>query len=235
MGRSKIIKELANSTIDTVTALKRAKVLFSELKNDELIDWANYELTGYPDNVLLPDYRIEVGNLIGTYIVGTMRSHLKYTEASIPLGKMPQDLKDQILNIEFREGVSALKQLSEEHKTTNSKMGKMLPADFFPVIAKYNRNPYMVIASAKVIVGAQCVDNIFSIIENRLLDALLLLEKEFGNLDELDLNVSTKSSADIEDIANKVIVIVYNDQSVKMGDNNRIKNSTIGSIIESTD
>lgn len=116
MASSKIIKDLANSTIDTPTALKRAKVLFSELNNNELIDWVNHELTGYPDDVVLPDYRIECGNIVGTYMVGTVRSHLKYTEASIPLGKMPEDLKQQILNIEFREGVTALKQLADEHK-----------------------------------------------------------------------------------------------------------------------
>ena len=231
MASSKIIKDLANSTIDTTTALKRAKVLFSELNNNELIDWVNHELTGYPDDVVLPDYRIECGNIVGTYMVGTVRSHLKYTEASIPLGKMPEDLKQQILNIEFREGVTALKQLADEHKITKSSLGKMLPADFFPVISKYNSNPYMVIASAKVIIGAHCIDNIFSVIENRLLDVLILLEKEFGNLDDLDLNASTKTTDDIEKIANRIIVIVYNDQSVRIGDNNKIKNSSLGAII----
>ena len=231
MASSKIIKDLANSTIDTTTALKRAKVLFSELNNNELIDWVNHELTGYPDDVVLPDYRIECGNIVGTYMVGTVRSHLKYTEASIPLGKMPEDLKQQILSIEFREGVTALKQLADEHKITKSSLGKMLPADFFPVISKYNSNPYMVIASAKVIIGAHCIDNIFSVIENRLLDGLILLEKEFGNLDDLDLNASTKTTDDIEKIANRIIVIVYNDQSVRIGDNNKIKNSSLGVII----
>lgn len=231
MACSKIIKDLANSTIDTTTALKRAKVLFSKLNNNELIDWVNHELTGYPNDVVLPDYRIECGNIVGTYMVGTVRSHLKYTEASIPLGKMPEDLKQQILNIEFREGVTALKQLAEEHKNTKSSLGKMLPADFFPVISKYNSNPYMVIASAKVIIGAHCIDNIFSVIENRLLDVLILLEKEFGNLDDLDLNASTKTTDDIEKIANRIIVIVYNDQSVRIGDNNKIKNSLLGAII----
>ena len=64
MARSSIIKDLANSSIDTPTALKRAKVLFSELNNSELIDWVNYELTGYPEDVVLPDYRKEYGNIV---------------------------------------------------------------------------------------------------------------------------------------------------------------------------
>lgn len=234
MARSSIIKDLANSSIDAPTALKRAKVLFSELNNSELIDWVNYELTGYPEDVVLPDYRKEYGNIVGTYIIGTARTHLKYTETSIPLGKMPEDLKNQLLGVEFREGVAALKKLSDEHKSAKNNLGKILPADFFPVISKYNENPYMVIASAKVIIGAHCIDNIFSVIENRLLDVLILLEQEFGSLDELDLNTSTKTTDDIENIANKIIVIVYNDQSVRIGDNNKIKDSSLGAVINDT-
>ena len=147
---------------------------------------------------------------------------------------MPEDLKDQLLGVEFREGVAALKKLSDEHKSAKNNLGKILPADFFPVISKYNGNPYMVIASAKVIIGAHCIDNIFSVIENRLLDVLILLEQEFGNLDDLDLNTSTKTTDDIENIANKIIVIVYNDQSVRIGDNNKIKDSSLGAVINDT-
>ena len=41
MARSAIIKDLANSTVDTMTALKRAKVLFAELGNDDLLEWVS--------------------------------------------------------------------------------------------------------------------------------------------------------------------------------------------------
>lgn len=66
MAKSKIIKDLANSMVDTVTALKRAKVLFAELNNEELLNWVNYELMGYPLGTDLPDYRIEYGILRGS-------------------------------------------------------------------------------------------------------------------------------------------------------------------------
>ena len=41
MAKSKIIKDLANSTVDTMTALKRAKVLLSEIDNQEVNNWIN--------------------------------------------------------------------------------------------------------------------------------------------------------------------------------------------------
>ena len=67
----------------------------------------------------------------------------------------------------------------------------------------------------------------FSVIENRLLDALLLLEKEFGILDDLDIDTTLKSPEEIQSIAKQVYVIVYNDQSVHIGDGNKIKGTDI--------
>lgn len=230
MAKSKIIKDLANGTVDTMTALKRAKVLFAELGNAELINWINYELAGYPSDVELPDYRVERGSLKGSYIKGSMAQHMKWTDVSIPLGTMPEDLKNNLLEIEFRESIGALRQLSE----TNEKglLEKTIPADLFPAIAKFNKDPYMFIVAARVVVGAQCITNIFSVIENRLLDALILLEKEFGNLDELDLDVTEKTPDELQNIIQSLCVVIYQDQSVTIGNNNKIKGTQIASVME---
>ena len=228
MAKSKIIKDIANGTIDTMTALKRAKILFAALENAELLAWVNHEISGYPVDALLPDYRVERGTLKGSYFKGSMASHMKWNNVSIPLGKMPADLADDILKLQFHDGVNALKQLVET--SDNGQLAKPIPADFFPYIAKYNNDPYMNIVSARVVGSTHCVTNIFSVIENRLLDALLLLEKEFGILDDLDIDTSAKSPDEIQTIAKKVYVIIYNDQSVNIGDGNKIKDSNIASI-----
>lgn len=232
MAKSKIIKDLANGSVDTIVALKRAKVLLAEFNSEEILNWINYEIMGYPDDVTLPDYRITSGNLVGSYFKGSMASHMTWTNVSIPLGKMPDDLQKTLLSIQFRESVDALRQLSDESTKENGQLGKTIPADFFPMIAKYNSDPYMIITSARVLFGSQCIRDVFAAIENRLLDILILLEKEFGNLDELDLDISSKTNDELKAIAEKIIVIVYNDNSIKIGDNNKIKSSTIATTIE---
>jgi hypothetical protein len=229
MARSKIIQDLANSKVDTMTALKRAKVLLSELGNNELLNWINYEIAGYPSEVILPVYRIKHGNLIGSYFKGSMASHMTWTNVSLPLGKMPDDKKDEILSVQFREGVEALKQLSENSADGSGQLGKVIPADFFSAIATYNDDPFMIITSARAVIGTHCILNIFSVIENRLLDVLILLEKEFGNLDELDLDVQSKTPEELQDITKQIIVIVYSDHSVNIGDGNKITRSDIAS------
>ena len=55
----------------------------------------------------------------------------------------------------------------------------------------------------------------------------MLLEKEFGNLDELDIDLSTKDETEIENITNNIMVIFYNDNSVTIGDNNKMKDTNI--------
>ena len=90
----------------------------------------------------------------------------------------------------------------------------------------------MIITSARVVVGEHIISNIFSVIENKLLDMLMILEKEFGCLDELDIDITTKSKEDIEAINNRILVLVYNDNSVSIGDGNKIKGTTIASEIK---
>ena len=232
MAKSKIIKDLANSTVDTMTALKRAKVLLSEIDNQEVNNWINYEIGGYPKGVTLPDYRLVRGNLFGSYFKGSMVSHMTWTNVSIPLGKMPDDLQETLLQVELRESVDSLKKVAENSAAKDAQPGKVIPADFYPIIAKYNNDPYMMITSARVIFGEQCITNVFAAIENRLLDILILLEKKFGILDELDIDVTSKDPEELQDIAEKIILIIYHDQSVTIGDNNKIKDSTIASTIE---
>lgn len=230
MARSKIIKDLANGTVDTLTALKRAKVLFASLDNEELLQWISYEIIGYPDEKALPDYRIAEGNLTGSYFKGSMMSHMKYNNVSLPLGKMPEETKRELLSIKFYEGVGALKQLAENSEKKNEfYVGKQLSADFFPYIAHFNNDPYMNIISASVKISSQSILNILSAVENKLLDSLLLLEREFGILDELDLDTASKSAEELQEIADQLTIIIFNDQSIHIGDNNKIKGSSIGS------
>ncbi len=232
MAKSKIIKDLANGEVDTITALKRAKVLVSDLENDGILRWLDYEISGYPEGVAIPSYRKTHGSLMGSYFRGSLANHMTWNHVSIPLGKMPNDKKAILLSVEFREGVEALRKLAQTCQDSRNQLGKTIPADLFSVIATYNDDPYMMITSARVVIGEHIISNIFSVIENKLLDMLMILEKEFGCLDELDIDITTKSKEEIEAINNRILVLVYNDNSVSIGDGNKIKGTTIASEIK---
>ena len=78
MAKSKIIRDLANGEVDTITALKRAKVLVSDLNNDEISEWLDYEISGYPKEAIIPSYRKVHGSLMGSYFKGSMASHMTW-------------------------------------------------------------------------------------------------------------------------------------------------------------
>lgn len=232
MAKSKIIKDLANGEVDIITALKRTKVLVSTLNNTEISKWLDYEISGYPEDAVVPIYRKTHGGLIGSYFKGSMASHMIWTNVSLPLGKMPDETKEILLSVVFQEGVESLKKLAERSRADGTEISKPIPADFFPAIATYNNDPYMMITSARVVVGEHIISNIFSTIENKLLDILMILEKEFGCLDELDIDTTAKSEEEIKAINNRILIVVFNDNSVTIGDGNKIKDTTIASDID---
>lgn len=232
MAKSKIIKELANGSIDTLTALKRAKVLLHSLSNPEISAWLNNEIEGYPDDSIIPSYRIVTGNLMGSYFKGSMTMHMTYNNVSLPLGEMPKEAQEALLTVRFHEGVDSLKLLLKESEGGgNNTLGKSINADFFPLIAHYNNDPYMIITSAKVAISNHTIQTVFSAVENRLLDILMMLEKDFGNLDELDLDTDSKTPEQLSEIIREINVIIFQDNSVRIGDRNTIKGSTISSEI----
>lgn len=225
MSHSKILKDLVNNDIALEIALKRTKLLLSKLNNKEIDDWVTSELIGYADSAELPEYRVIKGTLIGNYFRGTPTNYLSYKNASIPLGRMSKDMQNKVLNIEFTDSVAALKALASP-KQNSSHISKAIPADCYQMISHEIGDPLLSILSAHVDVGCHEVDNILSKVENILIDILIKLEKEFGNLDELDIDTSEKREDELKRIA-KEISIIINDNSVTIGDGNTIKGSNI--------
>ena len=127
MAKSKIIKDIANSSVDTITALKRAKVLVSDLNNAKISKWLDYEISGYPEDATIPSYRKVKGSLIGSYFKGSMASHMKWTNVSLPLGKMPDEAKEVLLSVEFQEGVESLKKLADAYAAAKLQSNRSSP------------------------------------------------------------------------------------------------------------
>lgn len=232
MAKSQIIKDLANGTVDTETVLKRTKVLLQELDNEKLLEWINYEIEGYSSTDNIPEYRKVGGQLYGTYFKGSMASHMTYNHVPLPLGDMPDDDIKPLLTTNITQGIGALKSMIiESEKGDNVGLSKVVPADYYPSIAAYNNDPYMIIVTATVELNMPQIRNIIPKVENKLLDILWYLEKQFGNLDDLDIDIDSKSEREMKEIADHIYVIIYNDQSITIGDKNKIKDSTIASKI----
>ena len=163
----------------------------------------------------------------------SIANHITYNHVPLPLGNLPDEIKEDILTIKIRQGIEALKGvIAESEKNDNSGLMKPIPAEYYPYIAQANNDLGMIIATASVELNMPKVLNIFPKVESKLLDILSYLEKQFGNLDDLDFDIESNSEKELNNIINHIHVLIYNDKSVTLGDNNKIKNSNIASSIK---
>lgn len=221
MAKSKIIIQIANNEISTEIALKRLKVLLSNFDNEKLLHWVNNELNGYGIGEEIPDYRKSFGSLRGTF----MNYTIKATNVNIPIRSDAPDALRTVLNtIEIRDNISTLQMLLDSGKTS---FEYSIPSDYLPNIQYYSAITMTALLSAHIAFSPGLVTHIMASVNNIVLDALLLLEKEFGNLDDLDVDTSSKSEQQLSAIVQQLIFNIYNDSSIKIGDKNTIKESML--------
>ena len=217
MAKSKIIKEFAQGNIDIETILKQLKLLLVDLEKEELINWVNYEIEGYPNSSDIPEYRECQGILKGTFL----NYNTQCKNAPIPLkSNTPDILKEYTRKISLRQGVSALKKLRE----SSGGVCIAIPSDNLINIQHYAAVSMTYLMSAVIETSNTVPYSIISTIENKVMDILLLLEKEFGCLDDLSIDISGKENQEIEKIA-KNITIIINDNHIEIGNDNAIKNT----------
>ena len=220
MAKSTIIKELANSSIDTATALKRLKVLLSNFDRPELMSWVNNELTGYNDTNEVPPYRKSTGQLKGSFIIGNSSQMMKYTNTPLPLVGLSEEARAAVEDVNFVEGITAIRDM------IGQSINKPIPPETYGYIKRGTN--ITSILSARVDIRQSAPQEIISAVENRVLDTLFLLEKEFGNLDDLDIDCTSKSKEELDAVSQKIInIIFWDDNSITIGDHNKISKSEI--------
>ena len=158
---------------------------------------------------------------------------MNYTHVPLSLGNLSAEMKHDLLTIQITQGIEALRgMVSEIERNNGSGLSKPIPAEFYPLIAKANNDLEMIIYTASVELDMSKILNIFPKVESKLFDILYYLEKQFGNLDDLDIDTESKSPTELETIINRIYVMIYNDKSVMIGNNNKIKDSYIASTIK---
>ena len=222
MAKSTIIKDFAGGRVSVEIALKQLKVLLAEFDKPEMLKWVNAELQGYDDTDALPEYRVIVGNLVGNFL----NYYTKCTHISIPLkSDAPKELVEMCSQVRLYDSLSALRALTE----TDREFGRQINASLLPYVQQFSAISMTALLNATVEFSQTQVKNVFSRVENAVLDVLLLLEKEFGNLDDLDIDLTSKSNDEIQNIASNIMILLYNDNSIAIGDNNRMKDNSISS------
>ncbi len=208
MAKSNIIKQLANDEISIAVAFNRLLIIASDIGNEELVKWVKYELNGYPDDVNIPEYReCKCDCFTYTGIIG----NLKIENAPIIL----QDIFAEndyatLIKIKVKNGISSMPQ--EDMYKDCTHLARLV----------YDKRKIQCF-SIRQPIPHHLYKNICGQIKTILIEIMLKLEKEYGNLDSLDIDTSSKSKEEKESINNTIINYIYNDNSVTIGNENKFK------------
>lgn len=215
MARSQIIKDFISTKMDIDTTLQNLIAILYCLDDEGLINWAKKELEGYYTYDELPQYRKLEGRVMASFFVG----YAQYPRRQFGIAHLDKEIQENLLNINIYNSISAL----IEMKKSENSIGKPIPPEFYKTLQS-NSNAH--ITSASVDIDLSEITDIISKVKTKILETLLFLEKEFGNLDDLDVDVSIKEPKELEEIVNHIQINLY-DYSISIGDNNKIKNSNI--------
>ena len=217
MAKSKIIADFVNGDASIEIALKRIIVLTSDFDNKTIYEWSQNEIGGYPKYSIIPSYRIIKGEILGSYQLwggGVIQSR---SSVSLPTIGLPQQDIEEICMSEFRGGIIGLRDMARSNSCK-----KLLPVESYHL---FEQGTNLTVTNAYVFFARNVIHDMISKLETIVLTLLIHLEKSYGILDGLDIEL--KSAKDQIDIERSLIQIIFNDNSVKIGDNNRISKSKI--------
>jgi AbiTii len=223
MARSQLLIDAVSGKEKIENLLLRLKVILSDLDNENIMNWVNGELEGYKiDGVTLPPYRIIKGNITGTYVVNFST---QYTNQPVPLQFLisPEKVND-LSTIKMTDGIGAIQNILEGEKRES--YGKVIPTEYCHAIS----TDELQIAGMRVMIPSNRMDGIVSQVKTKLVDVIMELEKEFNNLDELDIRSQIEQSDSASHVINIIENIIY-DESIKVGDKNKIKKSSFGHLL----
>lgn len=222
MARSQLLIDAVSGKEKIENLLFRLKVILSDLDSENIMNWVNGELEGYKgEEEVLPPYRVIEGNITGTYIVNYST---KYTNQPVPLQYLiSQEKVENLSTIKMTDGIGTIQNILQGENRES--YGKVIPTEFCHAISTGE----LQIAGMRVMIPSNRMDSIMSQVKTKLVDVIMELEKEFNNLDELDIRSQIEQSDSASHVVNIIEKIIY-DGSIKIGDKNKVKKSSFGHL-----
>lgn len=215
MKRSKIIIELIKDEINVVQAMDILNLLLQNISDKKIKQWLNNEINGYNTKDKVPEYRIIKTNLKGNFVAG----NYKCTNQDIPI--KPEYAKEYS-TIRITSSVYEISQFSIAEKESKEHC-LMIP--LHAVIAQDISMINGEVISAYRELSLYSHTNILAKIKSKLIKIFIELEKKYGNLDDyyIDFSNDKKGKEVIQNITN-----IINDNSIHIGNDNKIESSNVG-------
>lgn len=218
MAKSMIIKALANNEISMEIALNRLLIIASDLDNNSLADWAAAELHGYSEDMELPEYR-KKKSMHFTY--SGVNGGFQVTNIPFTYLEIIAEHDENAFDVPIMDSIATLQNFLD-HSDKQSYC-----RDYTYLNGYVYERTGIQCTSILQRVPLNFLQNILSEIKTRVLRVLVKLDKEYGCLDNLDVDTTNKSPEEIAAINKVVNNYIYINNGINIGDNNKIKSSEI--------
>ena len=205
MAKSKILKELASNQTSLDVVLSRLIIIASDIEDIKLQEWALNELNGYSKNENVPEYRQLQGELIYSGING----RLMVNKLHLDIGFLDKDFQEIVLQpFAVSNGISLL--------LSGLENGEIFSKDMTFLSSQVYKNSETITGAIQatniaLVFNKAQIQNIISNIRTKLLQIFLELDKNYGNLDELDVS---QQIDDIDSVKQTIHQIIYQDNSI---------------------
>ena len=221
--RSQLLRDLIAPNPDIESIFFRLKVILNDLPDIDgtvqIRKWIDNELSGYPNSTLLPEYRIMKGTPQGTYI--TNYTH-QFSNATVPIRLSNMPLKDiehwEIINI--TNPIKDIQNMIKQDKP----VGRSIPTELLHL---YSTDEFQMLGVTMQLAPSQLF-TIETTVKRKLTEIILELEKEFVDIDELDISEEISMNPQKTEQVIQNLFTTITDQSINIGDNNEIKKSRLG-------
>lgn len=178
MAKSALIKDITMNKITLNSGLERLYIISYEMNNEKLMKWIKCELNGYEKGDDLPAYRI-VKNM--NVIYSGINANLQMKDVPLPWNYIPEEYRDTFFTVYIREGIKTIEEISTKD---NIKLGIDLTTFANEIYKRTSIQCY----SIKNKVNMTHYKSIVEKVRFNLIDILLKLESNFGNIDNFDIN-----------------------------------------------
>lgn len=219
MAKSKILLQLVNNEITLDVALKRLMLICSDLHYDEIYKWAEKELEGYGNDDEIPEYRnLGVGQIFYSGLKGNSFNMITLTNQPFPIHWVPKEVEEYVFKNYEKAPIRSIVEKANSNSTFSQDLTTIVPLvkvgiGFTSITQRFDSFHYGEVSNR---------------ISNVLFKIFKELDSEYGNLDELDIDISNKNNVEIINIEKVLLSYVGELKCIQIGDNNEIKDSNIG-------
>ena len=177
-------------------------VITNSLENEELNDWIEGELNGYSNSDDIPDYRKNIRYIIR---YSGINGSFQVNNNVLPESLFTKEIKEALRSRVITSGIKTIeKAVSGEFNVSFDLI------ELAPIV--YKKSDYMITCmKLEQVIDKTSFLEILSNVKTKLISILLRLEKEFGNLDNLDIDVGLKNDIELENLNDSISKTLYHD------------------------